>query len=285
MPLSNVEGRSYGPQTIHLTETLSRQFVAATGDDESRWVDAAPPSFAAALLFGIAPEFLADPDVRPFTKVLVHSDQRFTWSGPLSHGSVWTVTATVTSVRSRGAMNFVTLNADAVGDNGSLLSSTSVFLMGDEPGTGDIDERTEPPILKHAQIESVSAVRLQEGSIIGPVAKSVDRLGLVKYAAVSGDFNPVHLDHDSAVASGLAGVVVHGLLMSAWMLQTAVAGTSGDAPARSARLRFKSPLFPAQQAVITGSAKTTADGLAVSLTTSHDDVTLVTATVTIAPGG
>lgn len=285
MPLSDVDGRSYGPQTVHLTETLSRQFVSATGDDESRWVTAAPPSFAAALLFAVAPEFLSDPDVVPFTRVLVHSDQRFKWSGPLSHNSVWTVAATVTSVRSRGPMSFVTLAAEAIGDNGSSLGSTSVFLMGDEAGTGATEERVEPSILEHADNESVTAIRLEDGAEPGPVAKSASRLGLVKYAAVSGDFNPVHLDHDSAVASGLAGVVVHGLLISSWMLQVAVAGTSGDAPLVDARIRFKNPLFPAEQATIRGSIKTSGEDLTGSLSATSGGVTLATCRATIVGGG
>ena len=285
MPLSDVNGRSYGPQTVHLTETLSRQFVSATGDDESRWVNAAPPSFAAALLFAVAPEFLTDPDVVPFTRVLVHSDQRFKWSGPLSHNSVWTVAATVTSVRSRGPMNFVTLAAEATGDNGSSLDSTSVFLMGDEAGTGATDERAEPSIAEHAANESVAAVHLDDGAEPTRIAKSVSRLGLMKYAAVSGDFNPVHLDHDSAVASGLAGIVVHGLLMSSWMLQVAVAGTSGDAPLVDARIRFKNPLFPAEQATITGSMNTSGEGLTASLNATSGDVTLATCQAAIVRGG
>jgi 3-hydroxybutyryl-CoA dehydratase len=285
MPLSDVDGRSYGPATVHLTETLSRQFVAATGDDDARWTNAAPPSFAAALLFAVAPEFLSDPDVVPYTRVLVHSDQRFTWSGPLRHDSVWTVVATVTSVRSRGPMNFVTLEAEATEVGGSSVSSISVFLMGDEAGTGEADERTEPPVLDRATSDSVRVVHLQDGSAVGPIAKSIDRLGLFKYAAVSGDFNPVHLDHDSAVASGLAGTVAHGLLISSWMLQIVSVGATGDAPVRDARIRFKNPLFPAEQATIAGSTKTSPKGLVVSLSTTSNDVTIATCQATIAASG
>lgn len=285
MPLSDVDGRSYGPATVHLTETLSRQFVSATGDDDTRWTDAAPPSFAAALLFAVAPEFLSDPDVVPYTRVLVHSDQRFTWSGPLRHNSVWTVVATVTSVRSRGPMNFVTLEAEASEAGGASVSSTSVFLMGDKAGTGDAEERVEPPVLDRGHSDLVRAVHLQDGSNVGPIAKSIDRLGLFKYAAVSGDFNPVHLDHDSAVASGLAGTVVHGLLISSWMLQVASAGATGNAPVMDARIRFKNPLFPAAKATIAGSTQSSPKGLVVSLTTTSSEVTLATCRVTIAASG
>lgn len=274
MSLSSVEGRAYGPTTLHLSETLARQFVETTGDDASRWVTAAPPSFAAALLFAIAPQFLSDPDVAPFTKVLVHSDQRFAWSGPLTHGSVWTVSARVVSVRSRGAMNFVTLEASAAGDNGSSVQSTSVFLMGDAAGTADVAEQTEPAIDVSADNEM--APGSMTGTEIGPVAKSASRLDLVRYAGVSGDFNPVHIYHDAAVQSGLAGIVVHGLLMSSWLLQIAAAATTGDSPLADARLRFKNPLFPGDQAAVSGTRTNPDGGSWVTLSLTSGETTLVT---------
>jgi acyl dehydratase len=40
-----------------------------------------------------------------------------------------------------------------------------------------------------------------------------DRDALARYAAVSGDDNPLHLDPESARAAGLAGPPVHGMLM------------------------------------------------------------------------
>ena len=43
----------------------------------------------------------------------------------------------------------------------------------------------------------------------GPFAREV----LARYAAVSGDDNPLHLDPNAARAAGLAGLPVHGMLM------------------------------------------------------------------------
>ena len=40
-----------------------------------------------------------------------------------------------------------------------------------------------------------------------------DRDALARYAAVSGDDNPLHFDPDAARAAGLAGPLVHGMLM------------------------------------------------------------------------
>ena len=42
---------------------------------------------------------------------------------------------------------------------------------------------------------------------------------MVEFAAASGDFNPIHFDRDAATASGLAGIIVPGLLKAAWLAE------------------------------------------------------------------
>ena len=44
---------------------------------------------------------------------------------------------------------------------------------------------------------------------------SVRRADLVRYAAASGDANPIHLDDEVARSAGLPGVVAHGMLTMA----------------------------------------------------------------------
>jgi hypothetical protein len=45
---------------------------------------------------------------------------------------------------------------------------------------------------------------------------------MVEFAAASGDFNPIHFDRDAARASGLADIIVPGLLKAAWLAELAV---------------------------------------------------------------
>src|SRR5690606_37900163 len=74
--------------------------------------------------------------------------------------------------------------------------------------------------------------------------RAASRADLVRYAAATRDWNPIHWDHDAAVAAGIPGVVTHGLLQAAWALETASRHGTGMAPVSSARLRFRSPLLP-----------------------------------------
>jgi acyl dehydratase len=43
----------------------------------------------------------------------------------------------------------------------------------------------------------------------------VDRLSLIRYAAASGDFNPIHLVDEDAERAGLPGIIQHGMLTMA----------------------------------------------------------------------
>ena len=101
MTLAEVAGRRYGPVPVPISDSSVAAFVAATGDDASRWSDHAPPAYAAALLFAVAPAFLEDPDVAPATRSLIHTEQTFTWHRALEVGETVDVTGTVAGVRAR----------------------------------------------------------------------------------------------------------------------------------------------------------------------------------------
>ncbi len=104
---------------------------------------------------------------------------------------------------------------------------------------------------------------------------SVSRGDLVRYAAATRDWNPIHWDHDAAVAAGLPGVVAHGLLQAAWALGAASKLRPGDAPLRSARVRFRNPLPPATPV----SVKVEETGDTVVVAVSDDEAEYVSARI------
>jgi acyl dehydratase len=53
------------------------------------------------------------------------------------------------------------------------------------------------------------------GTVLPPLTITVTRTSLVRYAGVSGDFNPIHYSDRKAAAIGLPGVVAHGMLTMA----------------------------------------------------------------------
>ena len=75
------------------------------------------------------------------------------------------------------------------------------------------------------------------------------RAAVRRYAEVSGDHNPIHLDDDAARAAGFAGVIAHGMSVLALVCEAAIDRYAGGDPARirSIGCRFSAPVRPDEQ--------------------------------------
>ncbi len=67
--------------------------------------------------------------------------------------------------------------------------------------------------------------------------REVDPYRPVYYAAVSGDFNPIHIDATVGRAAGYQGVILQGMCTYAWLADACVEYL--DDPARLARVRAR----------------------------------------------
>src|SRR5258707_13229933 len=52
--------------------------------------------------------------------------------------------------------------------------------------------------------------------------RECDRYRPIYYAAASGDFNPIHIDHEAAVAAGFGGAILHCMCTMAWAGESAL---------------------------------------------------------------
>lgn len=262
MDLAEFEGRTYGPVPWRVADDSVSDFIDLTGDDPDRWKRSAPPGFAASALFAVAPDLLSE----LYDRSVIHGEQTFEWAEPIEVGDLLTVSGSVTRVRERGGVNFVTFDMAAVNENGQVLSGKSLFLVsGTALAAGEADfERPEP---HHSYRGELSDDQV-----------GASRADLVRYASATRDWNPVHWDHEAGVAAGFPGVVVHGLLQAGWALMTASAGTRSEMPFVSARFRFRNPLLPARPAGVT--SETSGDTVTVVL--GDDETEYLTATVRLA---
>lgn len=93
---------------------------------------------------------------------------------------------------------------------------------------------------------------------------TVTRADLVRYAAASGDHNPIHQDDDVARAVGLPGVIAHGMYTMA-LAARAVGEWFPGAEVVSLGCKFTNPVVvPAEGGVdieVAGEAKVPEDGL------------------------
>lgn len=227
---ADLDGKTYGPLPWRVAVDAVGDFVDLTGDDQERWSRFAPPGFAAAGLFAVAPDLLAE----LYDSSLVHGEQTFTWHTPLTVGGLLEVEGAVTRVRERGGVHFITFEMESKDGPDAVLTGKSIFLVSGEAIVGGQSQhvRPEPP---HSYAGDPTDHQL-----------SASRADLVRYASATRDWNPVHWDHEAGVAAGFPGVVVHGLLQAGWALRVASSDTSSARPFQAARFRFRSPLLPAR---------------------------------------
>src|SRR2546428_9282443 len=90
--------------------------------------------------------------------------------------------------------------------------------------------------------------------------------GLTKrYAAASGDPNPIHTDPEFARSVGLPGVILHGLYSMAQVARARTEAAGGDPRAlRRLSVQFRGMGFPEQEIVVTTTVKEASDGQVVT---------------------
>jgi acyl dehydratase len=231
---SELSDRSFGPHSFRVGIENVLDFVATTGDDEERWIGAAPPGFMARAMFVVASDLLR----QLADRAVIHGEQTFVWHRPLEIEAALVVSGLVSRVRERGGVDFVDFDV-RVHDGAERLvaEASSLFLVSAVGAGARSEERAEPAP--------------EDNGSPGPGRVAASRADLVRYAAATRDWNPIHWDHDTAVAAGLPGVISHGLLQAAWVLAAAAELRPGDSPLRSARVRFRNPLLPATPVTVT----------------------------------
>ncbi len=80
------------------------------------------------------------------------------------------------------------------------------------------------------------------GARLEPRSYRVTRDDLLRYAAVSGDDNPIHQDDEAARSLGLTGVVAHGMLTMALAARAVTDWAGGPGQVRHLGCRFARPV-------------------------------------------
>ena len=102
---------------------------------------------------------------------------------------------------------------------------------------------------------------LQQSDSLPELARSVTQDQINRYAEVSGDHNPVHLDAEFASQSTFGRIVVHGMLVLAFISEM-LTKEFGKEWLDSGRLkvRFRAPVYPDDRVVTFGEVTDVADG-------------------------
>ena len=86
---------------------------------------------------------------------------------------------------------------------------------------------------------------ISEGDEAPVVSHELGRTDLVKYAGVSGDYNPMHTDEVAAKAAGLPSVFGHGMF-SMGLLGRAVSDWAGPGNLKNYTVRFTKQTWPGE---------------------------------------
>ncbi len=97
-----------------------------------------------------------------------------------------------------------------------------------------------------------------------PVSLAVDEAAIQRYARITGDYNPIHVDPAFAANTEMGGVIAHGT-MSLNLIWQALEKTLGSAvlPSVELEIRFRRPVRPGD--VIEGGGVLDADGTSYSV--------------------
>jgi len=103
---------------------------------------------------------------------------------------------------------------------------------------------------------------LQAGEQIPEVRVTPDKYLTARYAGASGDFNPIHIDEELALAVGLPGRILHGLWTMAQVARAQTEAAGGPEHLKRLSVQFRGMGVPEQEVIVTGTVREVADGRA-----------------------
>jgi acyl dehydratase len=240
MPLNfSLGGKTYEPVTATADAAAIERYAVASGDANPRY--AAGPDQIASPLFPVVPGFplmmmmTADPELGVGNPLMIlHGEQEIVYHRPLRGGEDLVLQPSLDRVEDKGkGATFVTAVRAETPDGDPVVDQFwTIFVR----GAGSGGERAASP---RPELPARGAVAAAFTRHIGTDMPS-------RYAAASGDHNPIHVDPDVASSVGLPGVINHGLgtcsLVTGGLVDALV---EGDAT-RLSRLavRFTGMVFP-----------------------------------------
>jgi len=236
-------GTSYPARTVVADGPRALAFAAATNDDNLHYRSGAclPPLFAVVPAWACLTEALAHVLPAGAAAMIVHSEHDLRLSEPLVAGQRITTRAEAFNLRPgrSGTRCTIRLVSEDPATSGPLVEQyVTMFvrsMTGGDPAGPDVPDHGFPPSARER--------------LVGSHAVAVDLDQTERYAAVSGDDNPIHLDDVAARQVGLAGRIVHGLCSMAMAGSSVIALTAGGDPARLRRLalRFSDVVRPGDE--------------------------------------
>ncbi|HEY0397460.1 MAG TPA: MaoC family dehydratase [Acidimicrobiia bacterium] len=108
----------------------------------------------------------------------------------------------------------------------------------------------------------MTTISAEPGVALEPISRGpISRSQIARFAAATGDFNPIHTDEAFAQKVGFPSVIAHGPLTLAFLTQ-ALGRNFGPERVRGVTAQFRAPILPGDTLRIEGTITGVADGRA-----------------------
>ena len=102
----------------------------------------------------------------------------------------------------------------------------------------------------------------EPGAVLEPITRGpISRSQIARFAAATGDFNPIHTDEAFAQKIGFPSIIAHGPLTLAFLTQ-ALGRSFGPEKVRGVTAQFRAPILPGDTLRIEGTVTDVAAGRA-----------------------
>jgi acyl dehydratase len=240
MPLNfALGGKVYEPVTRVVTAEEIEAYAGASGDPNPMY--AKGPAQVASPIFPVVPGFplmgtvTTDPDLNLENPLMIlHGEEEIVHHRPIRAGETLVLTPSLVSVEDKGRNGAYVIRIGAATADGEPVNEQFANII--VRGAGSGGERPSSP---KVEPEPPGEPALTFSSHIAEDMPT-------RYAAASGDFNPIHLDDGVARAVGLPGVINHGLGTLSLVTGGLVEHLADGDPARVRRIkvRFTDVVFP-----------------------------------------
>lgn len=244
MDRQSIVGMRFPAHSHTISKAEADAYAAATN---AQATEAAVPMFAVFLEMPPLMEAIKTPEVigdpKRFLRLL-HGEHDMRWHGVLHPGHTYSTEASIARVAGKASGEIIDLKLETKDDRGALMVETvaSMFIRAEQKesaaGAGPAPEPRPEPKRDYAFTADEQVAPDQS----------------LRYAAASGDHNPIHTDPAVAQKAGLPGIILHGLCTMAFC-QNAVVRTlcKGDASKlKRLKVRFAKPVLMGQTLSIHG---------------------------------
>lgn len=230
-------GKTYDGGTFTVEPGAGLAYAEATDDPNQayRGDDAiAPPMFHVRGCILLMMQCATDPELGIDMMRLVHGEHGMTFHRPLVAGDEVALQGELLAVTEKSSGTLYTFALRGAIDDELVLDGTTTYFIRGKRKPGE----------KRAPKPAVEAPPTPTWTMEQPV--SLDQAD--RYAAASGDHNPIHLNADVAKMAGLPGVILHGLCTMAFAARDLTQHYSVEDPSRleSLSVRFAAPVFPGE---------------------------------------